>query len=358
MSADKRAIGRRLRKAREEPPYWTRGDLARLLRNAATPKELPFIAHVPSLEGMIKQWENGRYVPGRRYRLLYARVTGRSEDELFAPEPAAPSLWRSPELNGALSPDDEDRLNLAIRKPYRLDLTVVDSLAAILAAQRRLDDTAGPAAILPATLAQTDAVTGLLGDARGRARDALLPVAGEYVQFAGWLHAELRNDQTSMHLLTDAEALADDAADGTLAAQAANFKGYLARQADNPRGIVRHFLTAYHTPGAAPAQRLGDAVQAAQGLALLGEGAAARRLLNEAEALEEPAARSLPPGTAYWLTPDFQHINVGLALLSLGEHMAAAEHLSAGLEALPPDQRHAPWTGEYYEALERARGQE
>lgn len=62
-----------------------------------------------------------------------------------------------------------------------------------------------------------------------------------------------------------------------------------------------------------------------------------------------------PRTTAYWLTPDFQHVNIGLALLALGEHDAAAEHLQAGLESLPPDQRDATWTAESRNALRQAR---
>ncbi|GAA0361072.1 hypothetical protein GCM10010151_58690 [Actinoallomurus spadix] len=163
-----------------------------------------------------------------------------------------------------------------------------------------------------------------------------------------------RNDAAAAHTLTEAEEMADDIHDGTLAAQAANFKGYLARRQNRPRGIVRHFLAAYHTPGAHPAQRLGDAVQAAQGYALLGEKAAARRLLTEAAALEDQANRHSPPGTAYWLTPDFQHVNIGLALLALGEYPDAAEHLAAGLASLPSDQQDAEWTREYRDALAEA----
>ncbi|NVI91237.1 transcriptional regulator [Actinomadura sp. BRA 177] len=342
MFPGKKAIGLRLRKAREAPPYWSRPDLARLLRAAADPRDRPGLPHVSPLAEMIKHWEAGKFVPGHRYRPLYVKVTGMSEDDLFG-------------ADEALTPDDRDRLAQAIARPARVDLTVVGSLATILAAQRRLNDTADPAAILPATLAQTDVATTLLQAARGPVRDALAPVAAEYVQFSGWLRAEHRDDQRAAHLLTDAEALADDAGSGELAAQAVNFKGYLARQQGNARGVVRHFLTAYHTPGAAPAQRLGDAVLAAHGHALLGDHADARRLLAEAETLEDAAASSLPPDTAYWLTPDFQHVNIGLALLGLGEHDAAAEHLQAGLESLPPDQRDAAWTAEYRDALRQAR---
>lgn len=41
MSADKRMIGARLRTAREESPRWSRAEMARRLRSAADPRELP-----------------------------------------------------------------------------------------------------------------------------------------------------------------------------------------------------------------------------------------------------------------------------------------------------------------------------
>lgn len=351
MSPDKIAIGARLR-AERKARGWDRQEMARRLGDALPG---PRVDH-ESLVSYVKRWERGAVGVSERYRMAYARSFGLDEEQLWRPPQS--SLWHPPHvaetLNGAFTPDDEQRLVAAAHRSVRVDAAVVESLSAILAAQRRLDDTVGPAVILPATAAQTDAVIELLRDARGEIRDALVPVAGQWVQFSGWLHAELRNDRTAVHLLTDAEDLADEAHDGTLAAQAANFKGYLARQQGNPRGIVRHFLAAYHTPGASPAQRLGDALQAAHGHALLGEDATARRLLNEAAALEERAARGLPPDTAYWLTPDFQHINIGLALLALGEHADAAEHLAAGLDSLPSDQRHADWTREYWDALTAA----
>lgn len=95
-----------------------------------------------------------------------------------------------------------------------------------------------------------DIVTGMVSQARGAHRGELVKVAAEYVQFAGWLHAETRHDPEAAHLLTDAEELADEADDGTLAAQVANFRGYLARQRGNARGVVRWFLAEHNTPGA------------------------------------------------------------------------------------------------------------
>jgi len=367
MSTDRQALGARLRAAREADPYWSREQMARLLREAADPQELESgtIAHVPSLARRIKAWERGDAVPAFKYRRLYARVLGVTEEELFgsladAPasktgEPAAKQVAGHDRLWCGLTPDDEERLVQAIARPARVDEAVARSLAAILASQRRMDDVVGPAAILSATAAQAATALRLLREARGPVRDALLPVAAEWVQFHGWLHAELIDAPRAMQLLTSAEELADEAGDGTLVAQAANFKGYLARQLNRPQGIVRHFMTAYHTPGAHPAQRLGDAVQAAQGYALLGDRRVAQRLLGEAMALYDEAARELPPGTAYWLTPDYHHLNIGLALLSMKEHAAAAENLQHGLQTLPADQQGAQWAEEYRVALDRAR---
>lgn len=326
--------GASLRRKRDERD-WSRADLARQLR-ATAEEELPAVS---SLVSMIKQWETGKHAPGRMYRPLLERV------------------FALPAEAAHLDPDESERLTLAIADPARVDLVVVESLATILAAQRRLDDVLGPAAVLPATAAQAATATALLREARGKVRVALAPVAAEWVQFHGWLYAEMGDAAPATRLLTDAEELADDAGDGTLAAQAANFKGYLARQLGKPRGIVRHFLTAYHAPGAHPAQRLGDAVQAAQGYALLDEKATARRLLSEAEALANEATRELPPGTAYWLTPDFHHLSIGIALLGMDERAAAAEHLAAGIASLPEDQQGAEWAQEYKDALAEASGQ-
>ncbi|RBQ20288.1 transcriptional regulator [Spongiactinospora rosea] len=345
MSPDE-TFAARLRRLREAPPYWSRADLARRIRAVAHADD--DIPHVSSLVGSIKQWESEIHMPGRKYRPLLARALGASEGDLFGDI----GIWHPQGLEDELNEDDYDRLTSALARSSRLDRPVVDALATILAQQRRLDDMLGPNAIMAATAAEADAVVALLRDARGSARELLLPVAAEYVQFHGWLNAEARNDQDALHLLTDAESLADETGDGKLVAQATNFKGWLARQQGVTRATVRHFLAAHHTPGAHPAQRLGDAVQAAQGLALLGDAGEARRMLDVATALEEDA-RSQAPGTAYWLTPDYHSLNIGLALLALKEHRAAVEHLRHGLDTLPADQQGAEWAQEYRMALHR-----
>lgn len=94
MSAEKKIIGARFREAREYSPYWTRGEMARLLRDKATPEQLPHIAHIKDLTDMIKQWEAGKWIPRPRYRTLYCRLLGRTEAELFGVEGDAASPAR------------------------------------------------------------------------------------------------------------------------------------------------------------------------------------------------------------------------------------------------------------------------
>lgn len=252
------------------------------------------------------------------------------------------------------TPDDAQRLAYVIEHPTRLDGEAVRLLAEVLAAQRRLDDALPALVMLPVTVPQWHTVQTLADHARGPHAPSLRTVAAEWTQFVGWLHAEARNDAEAVRALTEAADQADAVDSGLLAAQVQNFRGYLERQRGNPRGIVRHFLAAYHTPGATTLQRVGDAVQAAHGYALLGDRATAARLLGEASDLTERADAESPPSAAYWLTTTFSRMGIGLAYLALGDGASAADNLRAGLDALPDDQRHAEWTVEYRQALAAA----
>ncbi len=254
----------------------------------------------------------------------------------------------------ALSDDETARVNRSAANPSRLDAGTVDALAGVLAAYRRLDDTAPPRSVIPATMAQMREVTRMLKEARGPHRDRLANVASEWTQFAGWLFAQTSEYVEGVRLLNDAVELADETGNGTLAAQALNFKGYIARQQGRPQGIARWFGAAAITPGAHPAQRIGDYLQAAGGLAEMKEQTAALRMVEDAEKLMDKAAALPPPDTAYWLTPNFNRLNMGICTLALGRYSEAADHLRTGLDGLPEDLRDAPWTWEHKDALRRA----
>ncbi|MEU5995230.1 helix-turn-helix transcriptional regulator [Spirillospora sp. NPDC047418] len=91
MSAGSIGIGARLRAAREtqktsDGGHWSRAEMARQLRAAATERDRQRLPGVPSLASMVKDWENGKYTPKVDYRRLYCRALSTSEERLFGNE--------------------------------------------------------------------------------------------------------------------------------------------------------------------------------------------------------------------------------------------------------------------------------
>lgn len=323
----------------------TFGDALRRLREQAGLSQPGLARRVPISQSSVSRYETGLQAPDE--------VTANRLDQILGAGGELLQLFTGLDV-GPLNADERGRIAYSVRFPNRVDAATITALAQSLATQRRLDDVIGPDPLIPVSLAQTAMVTQLLREVDGPHRPALAGVVSEYVQFAGWLHAEARRDAAAVRLLTDAEDLADEADDGTLAAQAANFKGYLARQQGRPRAMVRWFLNAFHAPGAHVSQRIGDAIQAAQGYARLNERDRALQLLDTADGMFDEAVREEPPGTAYWLTPTFHRLNSGLAHLALGDYANAVDHLRTGLENLPDDQQGAEWTNEFRDGLAQA----
>lgn len=272
-------------------------------------------------------------------------------DQALQAEGALTALARPVAVAG---PEQRERIIHAVEHPTRLDAKAVDALAEVLAVHRRLDDAIDAHILIPGEVAQWETVSRLAREARGPAAARLRGVAAEWTQYVGWLRAEARHDTPAIDTLTEAVDQALDVGDGSLAAQARNFLGYVQRQRGNPPGIAEFFEAAYRTPGATRLQRIGDAAQAAHGFALLGDRSAAVRLLGEAQELALAADGDEPPSAAYWLSVNFSRVNLGLAYLALGDRREAAQQLGAGLDGLPPEQREAEWTGEYRRALGEA----
>lgn len=253
------------------------------------------------------------------------------------------------------APIDLTPVQHLLDRPERVDGAAVSVLGSMLAAQRRLDDHVGAQAVLPSARSHAAIMTMVADQARGPRSAQLRLLAAEWVQFEGWLLASTGRLDHAVPVLERAAALAQELNDGPLLAQSRNFLAYIARRRADAPQIVSGFLRAFHTHGAHPAQRVGDAIQAAHGHALLGQRNQARFLLDEAAQMAEQARSLPPPPTAYWLTDTFHQMNLGLAHGGLGQADVAADLLSSGLQGLPADQRGADWTKEYRQALEMAR---
>lgn len=256
-------------------------------------------------------------------------------------------------IAATLTPDDTDRLAHSSTHPSRVDAETVSALADVLAAQRRLEDVIGSRAVLPGTRAQLATVTRLAKEARGPHRENMVSVAAQWTQFTGWLSVALRRDRDALTLFDQAEELADEGGDATMAATATSFRGYIAWQQGRYPAMLRAAQGSLHTPGAHVAQHAFDTLQSAQALGALGERDTARRRLDEAAVLTEEAERQRDTTRPwhYYYTRPFFLLQVGIAYLNLGDCAEATDYLSDALNRLPEDQHEADWTGEYRDAL-------
>ncbi|MEW2356555.1 hypothetical protein [Spirillospora sp. NPDC029432] len=256
-------------------------------------------------------------------------------------------------MEPAGTPDDGERLRRVADRPSRLDAQALEALAAELAAHRRLEDAIGSAVLLAPVTARLGVIMSILRDASGPLRDRLGRIAAEWTVYAGWLHAAGRRDAEALDLFGRGGALAAEFQDGTVAAIATSFRGYVARQQGRPRAVVHASTAALATPGGHPVQRTFDMMQAAQGYAALGQVNAARRLLDSAA--ERAADNIEPPPPVYWYSEPFFQLNLGMVHCGIGEYGDAAALLDAGLCGIPAEQAAAEWLGEYETALVQAR---
>lgn len=250
---------------------------------------------------------------------------------------------------GVVSLDDEERLSYVLRAPHTLDRTVVDLLATVLAAQRRIEDRVGSAPLIESVRAQLSVIERLVIAARGPVRERMLDAGGQWAQFAGWLHASAGRPQEAGRYYERALQWGGEADNRHLIATALSMKGHLAWLSRMPGPLIGLSRAAQRDPAVSPGVRALAAQQEARGLALTGEADLMRRKLDEAAELAALAAGhpDEEPPWVYFFTPGYLTLQRGLAYRCLGRHREAIELLRGGLDALDPDTRHTEWTAGY-----------
>jgi transcriptional regulator with XRE-family HTH domain len=245
---------------------------------------------------------------------------------------------------------DAERLEWAQRHPPRIDSGVVESLAIVLAAQRRAEDSAGPRAVMKPVLAQLAEIEDLVRQARGPLRPALVEVAQQWAQYGAYLHRDNGNPAGDRALLSQALEWAEEVGDRTMTATVFVQLGNMALAAGE-------LGTAIGLAQAAQRDKTVDAGQRAEGTDLearthaqAGDTAAAERKIDETADL----AGQLTERTQdrhqwlYWMTPAFFECTRGAAFGLLADEPRYRERAVAALEAgyagLPDDQRSSAWT--------------
>ncbi|MFY1689576.1 helix-turn-helix domain-containing protein [Plantactinospora sp. WMMB782] len=230
-------------------------------------------------------------------------------------------------------PADSDRLDYVMVHPRRLDAATLDALTNLLAAQRRLEDSIGAAAVLNPVRTQLDLVTSLVSDAGGRLRPRLVDLASQWAQFVGWLLAATGRRGDAGRHYDRALEWATEVDRRDMVGTAMSMRGHLAWMARRPGPVVGLSCAARHHATSPGVQALA-AQQEARGHALAGDGNAVERLLDlavELGAADDPTR----PDWIYFHSDRYLMMQRGLAYRLLGRYADAVEHLAAGLGDRP-----------------------
>ncbi|MQA84090.1 MAG: helix-turn-helix domain-containing protein [Streptosporangiales bacterium] len=316
---------------------------------------------VPCDPGHVSKLRSGREKPSHELARLLDDILD-ARGELAALVPARPKRENGADAGlavvqpngGSITPDDEERLAQAARAPSRLDLRAVDSLAAILAEQRRLEDRVGSAPLVAPVRAQLATLEAVVIQARGPVRPRVLDVAAQWAEFAGWLNTNTERAGEARAWYDRAAEWAAETGDTTMAATVLSFRGHLAYLLGQIGPMVGLSQAAQRDPAVWVGQRAYDAHQEGRGLAVMGETEAAVRKLDQAAELAEVAALDGgdPPPWIYYYTPPFFLLERGWAYRYLGRddpryNDEAIRLLTAGLGGLDEDARRSEWAIEY-----------
>lgn len=260
-------------------------------------------------------------------------------------------------LNG-----DAGRVARVRQKPRTVDDQTVASLTGTLAHMRRLEDSLGAQRLLVVTAEPLRLVEELADEARGDIRPAVVDLAGQWAQFAGWLRAAAGKPKAARDYYARALEHAEEVSATSklphaqdLIATALSMRGHLAWSARQP-GPTVGLSVAAASKARSPGIRAMAQQQEARGHALMREADLVDPLLDEAEALMA-AAREHPdeePPWIYFYSPGYLQMQRGLANRLLGRREAAIEALTAGLKAAGSEIAGAEFSANYKLALAEA----
>ncbi|AZM46666.1 transcriptional regulator [Streptomyces sp. WAC 06738] len=214
--------------------------------------------------------------------------------------------------------------------------TLIEASRAVFAQFRRLGQTADPALLLPALIAQTHTTEQLALRSGPRTRRELLVLAARFAEYTGWMAQESGNDEAALWWTDRAVELAEAGDDRTLAAYG------LVRRAlvSLLRGDVAYAvgLAGHARDGDAPPRIRGLAAQhEAQGHALDGNYSASMHSLDRARellALDRPDPGEPVIGASH--VPDVVSLYTGWCLYHLGRPQRAADYLARETDRMPP----------------------
>jgi len=319
-------------------------DLLRTLRAEAglSLADLGGAAHIA--RGYIHHLEHGRRWPSHTFvkaldGALHAR--GALLDAWAAADGRTPS-------SRPANPNDQERLVLVAQHPRRVDSATVYALGDVLAATRRLEDSAGSAAVLPGVRHHLALARKLLAEARPPVRDRVGALTGELHQYLGWLLAETGQLERAGAELDAALAIGVEIDDPDLTSLALSYKGHLAWMRGDAHDVVALSRAAGRDGRVFVTQHAFIAYQHARGWAMAGDVTEMDRALGRAADLADTAIarQAEAPDALYWHGAGFFTMQRGLTWHTLRDSRYAARaagELTSGLGQLPDSERDSEW---------------
>ncbi|WP_280364222.1 hypothetical protein [Nocardia wallacei] len=254
---------------------------------------------------------------------------------------------------------DAERLAYIKAHPRRIDRKGVDELSVVLAAWRKLDDSVGSEAVLPAVNETVHVVERLVREAHGLIRPAVLNVGAQWLQMAGWLNTTTKRHAVARVMHDRMLEWSVELDDADLISTTLGAKGHRAWTEDEFGPMIGLSEAAGRYKQASPAVLAVAAQQEARGHALLGKAEEAERQLDSADeyavrAAEEPDR--IPPWL-YFHSTDLLVLQRGLAYKYLAEsgrpkyRRKAIAVLTAGLSGLDQKTRESDWMRWYVDQL-------
>jgi len=257
---------------------------------------------VPCDPSLISRYRNGRQKPSAKMAARLDEMLGADGSLTACTEGTLPG--RRAVLAGGLlaggllsiGPEALERLTWAERHRPQIDAAAVQSLADVLAAQRRAEDALGSAAMLRPALAQLAVVEDLVRQVYGPVRPALVQVAQQWAQF-GWLYRDVGDVAGARACCAQALEWAAELGDRTMTATVLVERSYMAAEAGEVGSMIGLARAAQQDTRAAADQRALAAGLEARGYAMASDCAAAERKLGDAQDLvavmdDEPGERA------------------------------------------------------------------
>lgn len=212
----------------------------------------------------------------------------------------APALTLLRQLN----PDEEGRLARVVRSQGRVDAETVATIEKLTARCRRLDDTYGPAKVLPVVEAQRDMVSRLLSTESllPGLRTRLVHAYAELAQLAGFLHYDRMDHVAAERSLGHALDAARECGDAVLTSYVHHWCSEMAGMFGQPMKALDHAFAAQSRArrGASNLMKARAEIAKAWAQALTGD---AMEALHRLEAARSWADRPTPaePSYLYWI---------------------------------------------------------